>query len=83
MPETAGPGDHAASTDLRLSLAAALRTLTARQRAVVVLRYVEDLPEREVAAVLEMSVGTVRSTAHRALARLRSTCPELVQEGTG
>ena len=79
VPDTAAVGDHAAATDLRVSLAAALRTLTARQRAVVVLRYVEDLSEREVAAVLDVSIGTVRSTAHRALARLRVTCPELVE----
>jgi RNA polymerase sigma-70 factor (sigma-E family) len=77
VPDVAAPGDHAADTDLRLTLAAALRTLTPRQRAVVVLRYVEDLPEGEVAAVLDVAVGTVRSTAFRALARLRASCPEL------
>ncbi|HEY6746094.1 MAG TPA: SigE family RNA polymerase sigma factor [Mycobacteriales bacterium] len=77
VPDLPAPGDHAATTNLRLSLAAALRTLTARQRAVVVLRYAEDLPESEVAAVLDVSVGTVRSTAFRALARLRASCPEL------
>jgi RNA polymerase sigma-70 factor (sigma-E family) len=77
VPDRAAPGDHAAHTDLRVSLAVALRTLTARQRSVVVLRYVEDLPETEVAAALDVSVGTVRSTAHRALARLRVSCPEL------
>jgi RNA polymerase sigma-70 factor (sigma-E family) len=80
VPDTPAAGDHAASTDLRVSLAAALRRLTPRQRAVVVLRYVEDLPEREVAAVLDVSVGTVRSTAFRALARLRASCPSLWTE---
>jgi RNA polymerase sigma-70 factor (sigma-E family) len=78
LPEVATPGDHAATTDLRLALAAALGRLTPRQRAVVVLRYVEDLAESEVAAVLDVSIGTVRSTASRALARLRAACPELV-----
>jgi RNA polymerase sigma factor (sigma-70 family) len=77
----AAPGDHAATTDLRLALAAALGRLTPRQRAVVVLRYVEDLAESEVAAVLDVSVGTVRSTASRALARLRAACPDLVDAG--
>jgi RNA polymerase sigma-70 factor (sigma-E family) len=77
VPERSASGDHAATTDLRLSLAAALARLTARQRAVVVLRYVEDLPESAVAEVLDVSVGTVRSTAHRALARLRTSCPDL------
>ena len=38
----------------------------------IVLRYVEDLPEAEVADLLKVSVGTVKSTCHRALQRLRS-----------
>src|ERR1700712_1172296 len=67
VPETADAGDHAAATDLKVSLAAALDRLTPRQRAIVLLRYVEDLPESEVATVLDVSVGTVRSTASRAL----------------
>jgi RNA polymerase sigma-70 factor (sigma-E family) len=50
---------------------AAIRRLPARQRAVVVLRYHEDLPELEVARLLQIPVGTVKSTANRALARLR------------
>lgn len=79
VPDRAAPGDATAAVDLRLALAAALSRLTPRQRAVVVLRYVEDLAETEVAAVLDVSVGTVRSTAHRALARLRADCPELVE----
>jgi RNA polymerase sigma-70 factor (sigma-E family) len=53
-------------------LAAALGRLTPRQRAVVVLRYQEDLPVAEVARLLRTSVGTVKSTSNRALARLRS-----------
>ena len=79
VPE-AGRGDHAAGADLRVSLEAALRRLTRRQRAVLVLRYFEDLPEAEAAALLDVSVGTIRSTASRALARLRFLCPELVHE---
>jgi RNA polymerase sigma-70 factor (sigma-E family) len=50
---------------------AAIGRLPARQRAVVVLRYHEDLPELEVARLLRIPVGTVKSTANRALARLR------------
>ena len=78
VPVVAAPGDHAATTDLRLALAAALGRLTPRQRAVVVLRYVEDLSEGEVAGVLDVSIGTVRSTASRALTRLRAARPDLV-----
>jgi len=72
--------DHSTEADLRVSLEAALGRLTRRQRAVLVLRYFEDLPEAEAAALLDVSVGTIRSTASRALARLRVLCPELVHE---
>ena len=65
--ETAAPGQR---EDL-LVVWAAIRRLPARQRAVVILRYHEDLPELEVARLLRMPVGTVKSTANRALARLR------------
>ena len=41
------------------------------------LRYYEDLPEAEVAEILGCSVGTVRSQAHRTLARIRVLCPDL------
>lgn len=48
----------------------ALADLPPRQRAVLVLRYFLDLPEAEVAAALKCSLGTVKSTAARGLARL-------------
>jgi RNA polymerase sigma-70 factor (sigma-E family) len=49
----------------------AVQALPARQRAVVVLRYHQDLTEAEVARLLGLPVGTVKSLAHRGLARLR------------
>jgi RNA polymerase sigma-70 factor (sigma-E family) len=49
----------------------ALGRLTARQRQVVVLRYWSELSEQEIADTLRISPGTVKSTAHRALALLR------------
>ena len=54
-----------------LVLWSAVRCLPARQRAVLVLRYHEDLPEAEVARLLGLPLGTVKSLAHRGLARLR------------
>jgi RNA polymerase sigma-70 factor (sigma-E family) len=74
-PERAAPGDHAADTVLREGLFHALRALPPRQRAVVVLRYYEDRPEAEVAALLNVSVGTVRSQSSKALAKLRAAYP--------
>jgi RNA polymerase sigma factor (sigma-70 family) len=50
---------------------AAVCRLPSRQRAVVALRYYEDLPEAEIARVLGCRLGTVKSSLHRALAVLR------------
>lgn len=55
----------------RDALSRRLDTLPPRQRAVLVLRYYEDLPDNAIAAVLGCPVGTVRSHASRALAALR------------
>jgi len=68
---------HDADVDLRLSLERALFALPPRKRAVIVLRYFEDLPETEIASLLGCSVGTVRSQAHKALSRLRELAPDL------
>jgi RNA polymerase sigma-70 factor (sigma-E family) len=80
VPELDPVADPAGDSVLRLSLAQALRQLTAKQRAVIVLRFYEDLPEAEVAAILGCSVGTVRSQTHRTLARLRVSFPELSEQ---
>jgi RNA polymerase sigma-70 factor (sigma-E family) len=65
-------GDPASAVELRPALLAALATLTAHQRAIVVLRYFDDRSENEVAGLLGVSPGTVKSTASRAVAQLRS-----------
>jgi RNA polymerase sigma-70 factor (sigma-E family) len=70
-------GDATGAAELRIVVRQALSRLTARQRTVLVLRYFEDLPEGDVARLLGCSVGTVRSTNHRALDRLRRLAPEL------
>jgi RNA polymerase sigma factor (sigma-70 family) len=58
-------------TDDRDEVWRAVCSLPPRQRAVVVLRYYEDLSETEIAEVLGCSRGTVKSTASNALAKLR------------
>jgi RNA polymerase sigma-70 factor (sigma-E family) len=63
--------DQIAAFDARSELAAALGQLSARQRSVLVLRYFHDLSEAQVAEVLGCSLGTVKTTGSRGLARLR------------
>lgn len=75
LPDRAA-ADELGSTELRQVIWRALSALPAKQRAVVVLRYFNDLSEAEAAHVLDCSVGTVKSQTSRALARLRSV-PEL------
>jgi RNA polymerase sigma factor (sigma-70 family) len=71
-PGAAGAADDGAGLALeRHGLVAALTRLPKRQREVVVLRYLADLPEREVAAQLGTTVGAVKQHAHRATTRLR------------
>lgn len=76
-PDRAAPGDLADGAVLRLRVADALRALPVRQRTALVLRFYEDLPESEIAAVMGCTVGTVRTHTARALARLRERCPDL------
>jgi RNA polymerase sigma-70 factor (sigma-E family) len=54
----------------------ALRRLPLRQRAVLVLRFYDDLPEREVAKILGLSVGTVKSHTARGMERIRAELEE-------
>ncbi len=75
LPERAGTVDAAADLDQRLDLASLLRTLPPRQRAVVVLRFFEDLTEAQTAAALGCSIGTVKSQSHHALNKLRLQLP--------
>jgi RNA polymerase sigma-70 factor (sigma-E family) len=74
LPERAGDAraaDAYGDSDTRAMLRAALATLPPAQRAVLVLRYFEDLTEDETSRVLGCSRGTVKSRTARALARLR------------
>ncbi len=66
------PADLAAAVVQRRELVSVLRRLSRRQREVVAMRYLADLPEAEVAAALGCSVGTVKQHASRGLAALRA-----------
>jgi len=63
--------DHAVSSDLQETLRRAVDRLPQRMRAAVTLRYYEDMTEAEIAEVLGVSLGTVKSTVSRAVAKLR------------
>lgn len=63
--------------EARAELLGVLAVLPPRQRAVLVLRYFEDLSEVQIAQALNCSVGTVKSTASRGLVRLREGLDEV------
>jgi RNA polymerase sigma-70 factor (sigma-E family) len=70
-PPDAVSADQSRHVDLRLAMRDELLRLPPAQRAVLVLRFYEDLSETQAAEVLGCSVGTVRSRTHRAVRRLR------------
>lgn len=72
LPEPVSSWD-ADVADLRQDVLTALATLTRGQRAVVVLRYFDDLTEAQTADALGVTVGTVKSQTARALKALRSS----------
>lgn len=69
-----------AHAERRLLLREALGRLTPKQRAVLVLRYYEDLTESQTATVLGCSPNTVKTQARQALARLRDLAPDLLAD---
>ncbi|MBK7820177.1 MAG: SigE family RNA polymerase sigma factor [Tessaracoccus sp.] len=77
MPEPGPDGGSAPAVDLneglRIDVLRALAELPRAQRAVLVLRYFEDLPIAEVAELLGLAQGTVKAYSHRALEQLRGS----------
>jgi len=76
--ETADPVDESGRAVDRLTMGQALMRLTPRQRAVLVLRFYEDLTEVQVADALGVSTSTVKSQTRVALQRLRDHAPSAV-----
>lgn len=70
LPESAPAAEPRGEVHERLELA--LQRLPARMRAAVVLRYYQDMTEPEIARALGITVGTVKSTMSRAMAKLRT-----------
>ncbi|MGW4489683.1 SigE family RNA polymerase sigma factor [Amycolatopsis sp. NPDC004368] len=76
VPERAVERDFADGVADQQWLMRALAPLSPRERAIVVLRHFWDLSEADVAAELKVSLGTVKSTNSRALAKMRVTAAE-------
>lgn len=71
LPERPDARDAYAQVDLHTSVRTALAMLPHKQRAIVVLRYFDDLTEAEVARLMGCSIGTVKSQTAKAFAKLR------------
>jgi RNA polymerase sigma-70 factor (sigma-E family) len=80
VPERASAVDEAGAAAQRHAVVRALQVLSRRERSVIVHRYYLDLTEQQTARELGISVGTVKSTTARALAKLRIS-PELDPDG--
>ncbi|WIX87876.1 SigE family RNA polymerase sigma factor [Amycolatopsis sp. DG1A-15b] len=78
VPEGESPPGR--DTSLRLDVERALAGLTPRQRAMVVLRFLEDLPVSEVATLLGIAEGTVKSQTARGVEALRAALPSQTGE---
>jgi RNA polymerase sigma factor (sigma-70 family) len=76
-----GPSTAPEMTPDRLDVVQALRALPRRQREVVILRFVADLSEQQVADRLGCSVGAVKQHTHRAMAALRASSNLTLLEG--
>jgi RNA polymerase sigma-70 factor (sigma-E family) len=76
------PEDEVLMLEEHRALISALRTLPRRQREVLVLRYFSDLTERETAHAVGISIGGVKSSAHRGMAALRRVLGDSASDGT-
>lgn len=80
QPASAGVAQQVTDRDAVLEL---LRQLPDRQRAVMALRYYQDLPDAQIAATLDCSEQAVRSAAHNAMKTLRRLMPATAWQGVG
>jgi RNA polymerase sigma-70 factor (sigma-E family) len=77
IPDRGAPA-RSDETISKIALRTAIAQLTSKQRAVIVLRFFEDVTEAEAADLLGVTVGTIKSQTSKALARLRTLAPDLL-----
>ncbi|MEP7055719.1 MAG: SigE family RNA polymerase sigma factor [Actinomycetota bacterium] len=78
LPDTNTAPDEFSRVDEQDGVGRALAELSPKTRAIIVLRFFDDLTEAQVAHVLGCSIGTVKSTTHRGLAKLRESAQLLL-----
>src|SRR6201996_3718610 len=83
LPDSAATADATGDSDLHDVVQRAVDRLPRQMRAAVMLRYYDDMTEPEVAAALGVSVGTVKSTVARAVAKLRKDAELGADSGPG
>jgi len=77
---TPSPDEHLFAGEISRHLDLAMNRLSARQRAVFTLRHFEEMPLREIASLLELEEGTVKSHLHRAVSILRKELKNFQEE---
>jgi RNA polymerase sigma-70 factor (sigma-E family) len=82
VPDRPDPSDEYARLDLRDQLTVLLETLPIRMRTIIVLRYLHDMDDVQIAAALDITQGAVRSQLSRGLAKLRTNVVTAAEEGS-
>lgn len=77
-PPPPGESSRSAEVDAWLAVSEALRSLSPKRRAAIVLRFYDDMSEGDIARVLERPVGSIKSDIHRGLKTLRPLLQEMV-----
>jgi len=79
IEDSSNPRVSARNRELRLATARAIADLPPRQRAIFHMRYEEERPHAEIAQVLGLSEGAVKSSYHHAVLKLRESLKEFVE----